>query len=44
MMVDQPDDLEAVRHDQGLGKVFPHQRAVTGSQIHTDHTNQTLSF
>jgi len=44
MMVDQPNDVEPIRHDESVGKVFAHDRAIHRRQVHTDHTNQTLSF
>jgi len=44
MMVDQPDDVEPIGHDQSVGKVFTHDPAIHRRQVHTEHTNQTLTF
>src|SRR5579862_2657128 len=38
MMIDEPNDMEAVGHDAGVRKVQPHQTTVAGGQVHAYHS------
>lgn len=44
MVVDQPDDVEAVGDNAGIREVFPNQRPVSAGQIHTDNPDAILAF
>ena len=44
MMIDQPDDVESIGHDERIGEVRAHDRTIHRRQIHADHSNQILSF
>jgi hypothetical protein len=37
VMHDQPNYMEAVGHDAGIGKLLLHQRAIRAGQVHAHH-------
>src|SRR5512133_713405 len=43
MLVDEANDMEAVGHDQGVGKVLAHDGAVGGGQVHADDADQLFA-
>ena len=43
-MIDQANDMEAIRHNAGLGEVQPDQGPVAGGEIHADHARLVLAF
>src|SRR5512138_1012990 len=43
-MVDEPDDMEAVGHDAGIGKVLAYQGPIAAGQVHTHHPHPALAF
>ncbi len=44
VVVDQPDDVEAICHDAGIGEVLAHQGAVGRGQIHAYHPHFGFPF
>src|SRR5689334_8642692 len=44
MVVDQANDVEAIGHDLGLGKMFAHQRTIDARQVHTDDADAIFAW
>ena len=44
VMIDEPDDMEAIGHDEGFGEVFAHDRSIGGREIHADDPYFIFAF
>ena len=44
VLLDEANDVEAVRDDPGLGEVSSDQRAIGAAQIHADDADVFLAF
>ena len=44
VMIDDADDMEAIRYDARVGEVFVNQGAVGRSQVHAHHPDQVFAF
>ena len=44
MVVDEADDMEAVGHDHGVGKLRFHDRAIDRRQVHADDADLVFAF
>lgn len=40
VMVDEADDMEAIRHDAGIREVFAHHSTADRSQVHAHHAHR----
>jgi len=44
VLIDQPNDVEAVGHDQGIGEVLSRDRAIGFRQIHDDDADMLTTW
>lgn len=44
VMIHQPNHMEPVGHDQRIGEMFVHQRAIVGRQVDSHHAHQMFAF